>query len=60
MGRMKVFAFLVSLALFLGGFALFGYSFAFPPEWHGWAFGGGIIAVSLSLAIPFHLLERFD
>ncbi len=57
---MKVFAFLVSLALFLGGLALFGYAFVFPEGWMGWAFGGGIVAVSLSLMIPFHLLERLD
>lgn len=57
---MKVFAFLVSLALFLGGLALFGYAFAFPAEWMAWGFAGGIAAVSLSLMVPFHLLERLD
>ena len=57
---MKVFAFLVSLALFLGGFALFAYSFAFPEGWHAAGFFGGIVAVSLSLALPFHLLGRAD
>ena len=57
---MKVFAFLVSIVLFLGGIALFGYAFAFGPEWHTLAFGGGIAAISLSLMIPFHLMERLD
>ena len=57
---MKVFVFLVSLALFLGGFALFGYSFAFVDGWNTVAFLGGIAAIAISLAIPFHLLERFD
>ncbi|WP_309712793.1 hypothetical protein [Pseudolysinimonas sp.] len=57
---MKVFAFLVSLTLFLGGFALFGYAFTFGPEWHTITFVGGIAAISLSLIIPFHLLERLD
>jgi hypothetical protein len=57
---MKVFAFLVSLGLFLGGFALFGYAFAFPEGWNMAAFLGGIAAISVSLMIPFHLLERFD
>ena len=57
---MKVFAFLVSLALFLGGFALFGYSFEFVDGWNTAAFLGGIAAIAVSLAIPFHLLERFD
>jgi hypothetical protein len=57
---MKVFAFLVSLALFLGGLALFGYAFTFGPDLHTLVFVGGIAAVSLSLMIPFHLLERLD
>ncbi|GHF17677.1 hypothetical protein [Pseudolysinimonas yzui] len=57
---MKVFAFLVSLALFLGGLALFGYAFTFSEDLHTIGFFGGIVAVSLSLMIPFHLLERLD
>lgn len=57
---MKVFAFLVSLALFLGGLALFGYAFTFSADLHAIGFFGGIVAVSLSLMIPFHLLERLD
>jgi hypothetical protein len=57
---MKVFAFLVSLALFLGGLALFGYAFTFPEGWMIWGFGAGILAVAVSLMIPFHLLERLD
>lgn len=57
---MKVIAFLVSLALFLGGFALFGYAFVFPEGWNLWGFFGGILAVALSLAIPFHLMGRTD
>lgn len=57
---MKVFAFLVSLALFLGGLALFGYAFTFGEDLHAIVFFGGVLAVSLSLMIPFHLLERLD
>lgn len=57
---MKVFAFLVSLALFVGGLALFGYAFTFGPEWHTLGFAGGIAAISVALMIPFHLLERLD
>lgn len=57
---MKVFTFLVSLVLFVGGLALFGYAFDAPAEWHVWIFSGGIAAISLSLIIPFHLAERFD
>jgi hypothetical protein len=57
---MKVFPFLVALVLFLGGLALFGYAFAFAEEWRGLTFFGGIAAVALSLALPFHLLERAE
>ncbi len=57
---MKVFAFLVALAFFVGSFLLFGYAFAVGPGWDYVLFFGGIAAVSISLAIPFHLLEKFD
>lgn len=57
---MKVFAFLVSLVVFLGGLALFGYAFAFPEEWRALGFFAGIAAVSIAFTIPFHLLERAD
>ena len=57
---MKVFAFVVSLGLFLGGFALFGFAFDLAEGWNTAAFVGGIAAISLSLMIPFHLLEQFD
>ncbi len=57
---MKVFAFLVSFVLFVGGILLFGFAFSFGPEWHTLVFAGGIAAISVSLMIPFHLLERLD
>ncbi len=57
---MKVFVFLVCLALFVGSFLLFGYAFSVPVEWAGLMFFSGIVSVSLSLAIPFHLLQRAD
>ena len=57
---MKVFAFLVSFVLFVGGILLFGQAFAVAPEWHTLTFAAGIVAISLSLMIPFHLLERTD
>lgn len=58
--RMKVIAFLFSLALFLGGLGLFGYAFTFPEEWRSVTFVGGVAAIALALVIPFHLLERLD
>ncbi|WP_394770446.1 hypothetical protein [Lacisediminihabitans sp.] len=56
---MKIVAFVIALALFVGGILLFGYAFE-PGVEHGVVFFGGIVAVALSLAIPFHLLKRID
>jgi hypothetical protein len=58
---MKLFAFLVALALFVGSFVLFGFAFTFGESaLAGLTFFGGVAAVSLSLAIPFHVLQRLD
>ncbi|HTE62258.1 MAG TPA: hypothetical protein VK631_18030 [Solirubrobacteraceae bacterium] len=57
---MKIFAFLVALGLFVGSFVLFGYAFAVPAGWDMVLFFAGLLAVAGSLAIPFHLLEKFD
>lgn len=67
---MKVFWFVVSFALFVGSFALFGYAFlgqelfaslgapGFPFE--ATLFILGVLVSSIAFAIPFHLLEKFD
>jgi hypothetical protein len=57
---MKLFAFLVSLGLFVGSFVLFGYAFALGEPLNIGLFLAGILAVSVSLGIPIHLLEKFD
>jgi hypothetical protein len=57
---MKLFAFLVSLVLLIGSFALFGYAFTFGDHANLWLFVAGIAAASLAFAIPFHVLEKFD
>lgn len=57
---MKVFAFLVALAVFVASLLAFGYSFILEDAWRGILFFLGIMGVSLSLIIPFHLLEKFD
>jgi hypothetical protein len=57
---MKVFAFLVALAFFVGSSLLFGYSFGAGPGWDTVLFSGGLLSVAVALAIPFHLLEKFD
>lgn len=57
---MKLFAFLVSFLLFVGGILLMGFAFSFGAEWHVLAFAGGIAAISVSLMVPFHLLDLVD
>jgi hypothetical protein len=57
---MKVFVFLVAFAFFVGALFLFGYAFAVPEAWAGLVFLSGILAVVISLTIPFHLLSRAD
>jgi hypothetical protein len=53
----KIIVFVIALALFISGMLLMGYAVTLTS---GMAvmFFGGIIAVSLSLAIPFHLLGK--
>jgi len=51
--------FFAAFVLFIGGIVLF----AFGTEWVGFeaiAFTGGILAVALSLALPFHILRSAD
>lgn len=55
-----MFAFLVAIVLFVGSFVLFGYAFEVGDGANIALFTAGIVMVSLSFVIPFHLLERFD
>lgn len=57
---MKVFVFLVAFAFFVGALLLFGYAFVVPEAWAALVFFSGIMAVVISLSIPFHLLSRTD
>lgn len=56
---MNGFAFVVAVAIFIGGLLLMGYSF-YMPGYELVAFIGGVLAVSLSVAIPVHVLHRVD
>ena len=56
---MNILAFIVGATLFVGGIVLFGYS------WDGTVFSApvfaaGLIAITASIAIPFHILTRVD
>jgi len=52
-------AFTVSLILFVGGIALFGYAFE-TAGFETVMFVGGIAAIVASVAIPFHVMKRTD
>ena len=56
---MRIIAFVIALAFFLGGLMLMGYAFG-----AGGAaflmFFGGILAVAVSIVIPVHILKRID
>ncbi len=54
---MKVVVFVIAMVLFLGGIVLMGYAFQLK-EGMAIMFFGGIVAVALALAIPFHLLGK--
>ena len=56
---MNVIAFVVAIALFVGGLLLMGYSF-YVVGFQGPVFVSGILAVSASIAIPVHVLKRID
>jgi len=56
---MNVIAFIVAIALFLGGLLLMGYSF-YAIGFQGPMFVAGILAVAASIAIPVHVLKRID
>lgn len=57
---MKVVAFLVSFVIFIGSLLLFGAAFSVPQGWNTVLFTLGLVGITVSLMIPFHLLERFD
>jgi hypothetical protein len=56
---MNVIAFIISIALFIGGLLLMGYSF-YAIGFQGPMFVGGILAVSAAIALPVHVLKRID
>jgi hypothetical protein len=52
---MNVFGFVIAFVIFLGGLVLFGFAFT-VPSFEAVMFVGGVILISISLAIPFHIL----
>ncbi len=56
---MRVLAFVIAIVFFLGGMLLFGYAFEAPAA-QAVIFFSGVIAVAVSLAVPFHILRGLD
>lgn len=56
---MKIIAFIVSLAIFVAGLYLMGSAF-YVPGWEAAVFFAGILASSIGLGIPVHVLKRVD
>jgi hypothetical protein len=52
---MNVFGFIIAFVIFVAGLVLFGFAFT-VSSFEAVMFVGGIILVSISLAIPFHIL----
>ncbi|CAN5582407.1 hypothetical protein BH10ACT7_BH10ACT7_19600 [soil metagenome] len=56
---MKIIAFVLSLAIFVGGLYVMGSAF-YVPGFESLVFIGGILACALGIAIPVHVLKRVD
>lgn len=56
---MNVIAFIVSLALFVGGIVILGYSFSIVG-YELPVFFGGLVVTSLGVVIPIHIMKRID
>lgn len=56
---MNVFAFIITFVIFVVGLALFGFASA-VPSFEAIMFIGGVIFVSISLAIPFHIIGHSE
>ena len=56
---MNIVAFVIGFILFVGGIVLFGYAWD-GASFDGIMFTGGLLAISLGVAIPYHLLKRVD
>lgn len=57
---MNIVAFVISFLLFVAGLLLMGYSFGPEIAGPGFMFMGGILAISVAIAIPAHIMKRVD
>lgn len=57
---MNAFGFVISFAVFILGLYLMGIAFDVPEDMGLVTFGGGILAVSVGVFIPVHIMKRID
>jgi hypothetical protein len=55
----NIIAFVISLALFIGGFFIMGWAF-YASGFEAPVFVAGILCTSLGFVIPAHVLKRVD
>lgn len=56
---MNILAFVIGAVLFVGGIVLFGYGWD-GTVFHVPVFVAGLVAITASIVIPFHILKRID
>jgi hypothetical protein len=56
---MKIFVFLITLVMFIGGIVVMAYSFT-PEGFDGYLFVASLLLVSLAYFIPVHVLKWVD
>ena len=57
---MNIVGFVVAFILFVAGLLLMGYSFGPDVAGPGFMFIGGILAISVAIAIPVHVMKRIE
>ncbi len=57
---MNGFGFVFSFVIFVAGLYLMGIAFDVPEDLGFVTFGGGILAVTVAIAVPVHLIKRID
>jgi hypothetical protein len=57
---MNIAGFVVSFILFIAGLLLMGYSFGPDIVGPGFMFFGGILAITVAIVIPVHVMKRIE
>lgn len=57
---MNIVGFVVAFFFLIAGILLMGYSFGPDVAGPGFMFFGGILAISVAIAIPVHVMKRIE